>query len=449
MTDFLWGVSTAAYQIEGAVNEDGRGTSIWDTFCAQPGTIAGGDTGDVACDHYHRYRDDVKLMADLGVNAYRFSVAWPRVQPTGSGPVNEAGLDFYDRLVDELLAANIAPMLTLYHWDLPQPLEDAGGWLTPETAQRFAEYARIVADRLGDRVGYWVTVNEPVVTMMFGYATGMHAPGRKLLLQALPVAHHQLLGHGLAVQALRAAGVTGKVGIANNHMPVLASGRRPGDEPDESDVAAAATFDALYNRLFADPVLLGNYPEGMELGSTEQIAQPLDFYGVNYYQPIRISAPVEDAELPPEFATLGDMSLPFGFAPYGPEVPVTAFGSPVVPSGLTDLLTGLRSRYGAALPPIHITENGASYPDEHDDQNRIGYLASHLDAMQDARAAGVDVRGYFVWSLIDNFEWAAGYSQRFGLVHVDYASQARTPKASYQWYRDRITAATAGNEPPR
>ena len=414
------GVATAAYQIEGAVAEDGRVPSIWDTFSHTPGRTLDGDTGDVACDHYHRMSEDVALMADLGVDAYRFSVAWPRV--LGGG----AGLDFYDRLVDALLERGIAPLPTLFHWDLPQALEDEGGWLSRSTAERFAEYAGRVADRLGDRVRRWITLNEPFVHMAQGYALGSHAPGRTLLFEALPVAHHLLLGHGLAVRALRERGAR-QVMITNNCSPVL-----PASE-DEADLAAAAVYDGFQNRLFNDPVLLGSYPEFLagaledviHDGDLAVIRTPLDALGVNYYNPTRIGAPPDGAD------------LPFDIRPIE-GVPTTAFGWPVVPSGLRDLLVGLRERYGSALPPIYITENGCSTADGTADQFRIDFLDAHLSALNEAVAAGVDVRGYFVWSLLDNFEWAEGYSQRFGLVRVDFQTQERTPKDSYRWLRDRL-----------
>ncbi|GGO65256.1 GH1 family beta-glucosidase [Nonomuraea cavernae] len=434
---FLWGTATAAYQIEGAVAEDGRGVSIWDTFAHEPGRVRDGHTGDVACDHYHRWREDLGLLTDLGVNAYRFSIAWPRIQPDGAGAPNPAGLGFYERLVDGLLAAGITPVPTLFHWDLPQALEDRGGWLDRDTAERFSEYAGVVAERLADRVPMWITLNEPFVHMAFGYGMGVHAPGRALLLDALPVAHHQLLGHGLAVQALRAAGA-GQVLITNNCTPVW-----PASDSEE-DLAAAAAYDALHNRLFNDPVLLGSYPDlsayGTEVevrdGDLATISAPLDGLGVNYYNPTRIAAPTGDG-------------LPFsdvGVTGY----PTTAFGWPVVPDGLRELLTGLRQRYGTALPPVYVTENGCSQPDELtpagvDDQARIAYLDGHIDAVERARREGVDVRGYFVWSLLDNFEWAEGYHQRFGLVHVDFATQRRTPKASYHWLRRRLAG---GDRPP-
>ena len=423
---FLWGVSTASYQIEGAVTEDGRGRSIWDTFAHTPGRIRNGDTGDVACDHYHRWPEDVALLADLGVGAYRFSIAWPRVQPDGSGPVNARGLDFYDRLVDALGARGITAVPTLFHWDLPQALEDTGGWLNRDTSHRFADYAAVVADRLGDRVTRWITLNEPIVHMAEGYAFGTHAPGRQLMFDALPVAHHQLLGHGLAVRALRAAGAT-EVMITNNCTPVL-----PASDA-EADVAAAAVYDTFHNRLFLDPVLLGGNPllDGAECvrdGDREIIATPLDALGINYYNPTRVAAAPEGSPLP--FVTVPVEG-----------VPTTAFGWPVVPDGLRALLTGLRDRYADALPPIHITESGCSTTDEvtpdgrvHDTA-RIDYLDGHLRALHQAIGEGVDVRGYFVWSLLDNFEWAEGYEQRFGLVRVDYDTQRRTPKESFGWLR--------------
>ncbi|WDZ84595.1 GH1 family beta-glucosidase [Micromonospora cathayae] len=428
---FRWGVSTSAYQIEGAADADGRGRSVWDTFAHQPGRIADGSTGDVACDHYHRYAEDVALMADLGVSAYRFSVAWPRVQPAGSGPAEPRGLDFYDRLTDALLARDIDPVATLFHWDLPQPLEDAGGWLARDTAHRFAEYADLVAARLGDRVKLWITLNEPFVHMSFGYGIGSHAPGRQLLFDAVPVAHHQLLGHGLAVAALRARSGS-PVAIANNYSPV----RLYGDT--DADRAAGAAYEALHNRLFTDPLLGLGYPAGLEPGpdvlrdgDLATIAAPLDVLGVNYYNPSGIRAPEEGSPLPFELVELD------GY-------PRTAFDWPVVPDGLRELLVGLRDRYGDALPPIEVTEGGCAYDDTPDadgrvaDPERIAYLDGHLRAVRAAIDEGVDVRGYFVWSLLDNWEWAEGFTKRFGLVHVDFPTGTRTPKSSYHWYRDLI-----------
>lgn len=437
--EFLWGVATAAYQIEGAVAEDGRGPSTWDTFCATPGKVLNGDSGAVATDHYHRYPEDVALMRELGVGAYRFSIAWPRIVPAGSGPVNQAGLDFYDRLVDELCAAGIAPAATLYHWDTPQPLEDAGGWLGRDIVHRFAEYAGVVGERLGDRVRMWMPLNEPMVVTLFGYGVGGHAPGKALLFDALPVAHHQLLAHGLAVQALRAAGAS-NIGIANHHFPVWPAGE------SDADVGAAQAYDMLINGLFADPVLLGRYPNeelaaampGPVAEDLEVINTPLDWYGINYYNPSKIGAPKGDSEstvdgfeLPP--------GLPFDFPPIT-GVPITGFGWPVVPGALRQLLNLFKERYGNALPPVYITENGCAYDDRTADTRRIEYLDGHISAVRAAIDDGVDVRGYFVWTLMDNFEWSVGYSQRFGLVHIDYETLRRTPKDSYFWYRELIKA---------
>ncbi|MFE1833340.1 GH1 family beta-glucosidase [Streptomyces sviceus] len=424
---FLWGVSTSAHQIEGAADE--RERSVWDTFTAEPGRVKDGSTAAVACDHYHRYREDVSLLAGLGVDAYRFSVSWPRVR-------SEGGLDFYDRLVDELVGAGVRPVPTLFHWDLPESLQEEGGWLNRDTASRFAEYVSAVADRLGDRVKKWITLNEPAEHTLFGHALGAHAPGKQLMFDALPAAHHQLLGHGLAVQALRAAGAT-DVGIANSHGPTWPASQ------EQPDLEAADFYDLLLNRLFAEPVLLGEYPSGLgELMPGEVatdlkvISEPLDFYGVNYYAPTRVGAPQgEDIEF-------GGLTIPAEL-PFSVQeiegVPVTDFGWPVVPEGLTELLTGMRERYGDRLPPVVITENGCSY-EGMDDQNRIAYLDGHVRALHKAVEAGVDVRGYFVWSLMDNFEWAEGYARRFGLVHVDFETLARTPKASYAWYRELLRA---------
>ncbi len=429
---FRFGASTASYQIEGAAAEDGKGPSIWDTFSHQPGTIADGSNGDVACDHYHRLDEDLDLMARLGLGGYRFSISWPRVQPEGSGQANSKGLDFYERLVDGLLARGIQPMATLYHWDLPQALEDEGGWLNRDTVDRFAEYAGLVAERLADRVEHWIPVNEPNVVTMLGYGVGTHAPGRALLFDGLPAAHNLLLGHGRAAIALRAAGA-GSVGCANNHAPMWPA------SDDEADVGASKLFDALWNGMFAEPMLFGRYPHDLvplldpviQAGDLATIRQPLDFYGVNYYNPIRIAAAEEDSPVPFEQLSI------VGY-------PTTDFGRPVVPDSLREWLITLRARYRAALPPIIITESGCSYatgPDANgvvDDQDRIDYLDAHLRAVAVAVRAGVDVRGYYTWSLMDNFEWAEGYTQRFGLVYVDYETQARIPKRSFDWYAETI-----------
>jgi beta-glucosidase len=418
---FLWGVSTSAHQIEGAA--DAREPSVWDAFSAEPGRVKDGSTAAVACDHYHRYREDVALLAGLGVDAYRFSVSWPRVR-------SEGGLDFYDRLVDELCAAGVRPVPTLFHWDLPVAYD----WLDRDTASRFAEHVSVVADRLGDRVEKWITLNEPAEHTLFGHALGVHAPGRQLMFDALPVAHHQLLAHGLAVRALRAAGAT-DIGIANSHGPTWPAS----DEP--ADLEAAGFYDLLLNRLFADPVLLGEYPDGLgELmpgdvaADLKVIGEPVDWYGVNYYAPARVGAS-QGTDTDFGGVTI-PAELPFSVRQIE-DVPVTDFGWPVVPAGLTELLTGFRERYGDRLPPVVITENGCSYEGV-DDQRRIAYLDGHVRALHDALEAGVDVRGYFVWSLLDNFEWAEGYARRFGLVHVDFETLERTPKASYGWFRDML-----------
>ena len=435
---FLFGVATAAYQIEGAVKEDGRGPSVWDTFSHTPGRTRDGDTGDVACDSYHRYPEDIRLMAELGVTGYRFSIAWPRIQPTGRGTPNPAGLDYYERLVDALLAADISPCPTLYHWDLPQGLEDDGGWQARDTAERFADYATQVANRLGDRVGRWITLNEPNVVTFAGYATGRHAPGLQLGNRCFGVAHHLMLGHGLAVRALRASTPDIPVGITLNVHPIHPASGAP------ADVSAAESYDAVRNGLFVDPVLRGRHPDQLtELfpatefaavhpGDLDTIRAPIDFLGINYYNPEMVRA---------------DPTALFGYAPAPwPDAARTAFDWPVVPDGLHDLMVRLRDRYGSALPPIHITENGSAWDDVVGsdgtvvDPDRVSYLDGHLRALRRAMDDGVDVRGYFGWSLLDNFEWAEGYSKRFGLVYVDYPTQQRIPKSSYRWYQALIAA---------
>jgi beta-glucosidase len=452
-TVFLVGTATAAFQVEGAVRDGGRGESVWDAFTTQRGRILDGSDASVATDHFHRYAEDVALMRELGADAYRFSFAWPRLQPDGRGALNRAGIGFYDRLLDELLAAGIRPMATLFHWDTPLGLR--GSWLNRDTASRFGDYAHAVGEEFGDRIDAWVTINEPATVTLNGYALGIHAPGTTLLFDALLAAHHQLLGHGLAVQGLRAADVRGRIGIANVHSPVQPAGER------EEDRVFAGLFDLLHNRIFADPVLLGRYPESpefqRELRSLAEvdpedlrtIHQPLDFYGLNYYQPSRVAAgsgggATPDGEAPAMAA------LPFHLEPF-PEAPVTGFGWPIAPEYLGIALQELRDRYGDALPPVYITEGGASFPDlvdvhgDVDDVARIDYLAQHLGAALAAVAPGgiaegVDLRGYLIWSLLDNFEWAAGYTQRFGLVHVNFADQRRTPKHSYRWLQQVLAA---------
>ncbi|WP_122818762.1 GH1 family beta-glucosidase [Nocardioides pantholopis] len=463
--DFLWGASTAAYQIEGAVAEDGRSPSIWDTFARVPGAVVNGDSGEVACDHYHRMPEDVALMRSLNLGGYRFSVAWPRVRPDG-GPVNQTGLDFYRRLVDELLGAGIRPWLTLYHWDLPQSLEDAGGWTSRDTAYRFAEYALSVYDALGDRVPVWTTLNEPWCSAFLGYTGGQHAPGRQEGAAGLVAAHHLLLGHGLVVDELRRRGTTADLGITLN-LTVA----DPHDPEDPRDRDAARRIDALHNRLFLDPVLSGRYPADL-LGDTEDltwngrgwqavvhdgdlrlIGTPLDLLGVNYYKGDSVSAhPDPAAGTPHAGLATRPTSTPFvgcedvTFPSRG--LPVTDMGWEVQPEGLTRLLRRLDADYD--VPPIHITENGSAYDDvvgpdgRVDDPGRVAYLESHLRSVHAAIRAGVDVRGYFAWSLLDNFEWAWGYGQRFGLVHVDYDTQARTPKTSALVYADIAATGRLG-----
>ena len=454
---FVWGTATASYQIEGAAREDGRTPSIWDTYSHTPGRVVGGDTGDVADDHYARYREDVAIMRELGVGSYRFSVAWPRITPQvterGLGPVNEAGLAFYDRLVDELLGAGIAPAATLYHWDLPQALEDAGGWTNRATAERFAEYAEVVAARLGDRIGTFITLNEPWCSAYLGYASGVHAPGRTEPASALAAVHHLNLAHGLATAAVRRAAPLAQVALTLN----LAWVRPASDLPADAD--AVRRIDGLQNRVFLDPTMRGEYPADVLAdtasvtdwafvrdGDLELIAQPIDALGLNYYSPTVVRAyagsgprleadghgdgaasawpACEDVEFPPQ------------------PGPKTDMGWSIDARGMTELLLRLARDYPGL--DLYVTENGAAYPDVltedgavHDD-DRIAYLHAHLSAVADAVEAGAPVRGYFLWSLLDNFEWSYGYSKRFGLVHVDYETQRRTVKDSGRWYAEVV-----------
>ncbi|MBO3744308.1 GH1 family beta-glucosidase [Actinoplanes flavus] len=434
---FTWGVATSAYQIEGAAAEDGRTPSIWDTFARE----VVGETGDVACDHYHRMPADVQLIKSLGVNAYRFSTSWTRVQPNGRGPANPAGLAFYDRLVDELLGNGIDPWLTLYHWDLPQELEDAGGWTNRDTAYRLADYSQLVISRLGDRVQNWSTVNEPWCVAYLGYAYGVFAPGLRDFGAAVAATHHLLLGHGLQAAMLKEAGRT--VSIPLN----IGTATPASDDP--VDIAAAWRADGNVARIFLDPLRHGRYPadvvedlaaRGYELpvrdGDMEIISTPIDMLGVNFYfgQDFAgrdLDGNTVDADGHPVVREIK------------PDVPQTDLGWPVTPDRFTTLLLRLHHDYGY---PLVVTENGAVYPDHPDpdgfveDTERTAYLAAHVDAVAAARAQGADVRGYFAWSLMDNFEWAEGYAKRFGLVHVDYETQTRTPKRSALWFRDRIAS---------
>jgi beta-glucosidase len=440
---FIWGAATAAYQIEGAVRDDGRGLSIWDTFSRTPGSVYAGHTGDVACDHYFRFHEDVALMAELGLRAYRFSVSWPRVQPDGSGPVNPRGLDFYDRLTDELCGRGVEPIVTLYHWDLPQTLEDHGGWTARDTAARFADYASAVYARLGDRVGTWTTLNEPWCSAFLGYAAGVHAPGRKDAGASFAAVHHLLLAHGLGVQALRAAGA-GSVGVTVNLAPVI-----PADPDNAADAAAARLVDGLQNRLFLDPLLRGGYPTDMEAhaarftdlgylqdGDEKVISQPVDLLGINYYTPAFVAAQPGVTGNPVYPGTEGVSFLPA-------SGPVTAMGWQIEPTGLSTILERVARDYPGV--PLLVTENGAAFDDRLDgeggrvaDADRIRYLDGHLRAAHQAISRGVDLRGYLVWSLLDNFEWAEGYHKRFGIIYIDYGTQRRVLKDSARWYREVI-----------
>jgi beta-glucosidase len=432
---FLWGTATSAYQIEGAVAEDGRSPSIWDTFSHAPGKIDNHDHGDVACDHYHRWPQDVSLMQQLGFNAYRLSVAWPRVMPGGDGPVNAKGLDFYDQLTDGLLAAGVTPSVTLYHWDLPQALQDRGGWPQRDTAEHFAAYAAVVAERLGDRVPHWATLNEPLCSAWIGHLEGRMAPGLTDLTAAVRASYHLLLGHGLATQAIRAAAPGAEVGIVNN----LSSVHAASDSPE--DLVAARRVDGHINRWWLDPVHGRGFPAdmreayGIELperaGDLTTIATPVDWLGLNYYFPAYV---VDDPNGP----------VPYGRSIRREDVPRTGMDWEIEAAGIESLLLRLTEDYGARK--IYVTENGSSFPDvvrpdgSVDDPERTDYLERHLAACASAARKGVPLAGYFAWSLLDNFEWAYGYDKRFGLVHVDYRTQARTIKSSGHRYADIVRA---------
>lgn len=459
--DFMWGSATASFQIEGATNADGRTDSIWDEFCRVPGAIVNGDDGTVAADHYHRYREDVALMGDLNLDAYRFSVAWPRVRPDG-GAVNPAGLDFYSRLVDSLLEKNITPWLTLYHWDLPQALEEKGGWTNRDTVDRFVEYALSVHDALKDRVRIWTTLNEPWCSAFLGYAGGEHAPGRQEPAQAMRAVHHLLLAHGKAVTELRKQDADATLGITLNFTYA-----EPKDANDEQDVDAARRINGLHNRLFMDPILKGSYPEDIvadteslgwtdviEEGDLEVISAPIDALGINFYHGAEVSGHPQPSRetgvVRPERPTRSPFVSAEDVSFVARDLPLTAMGWEIQPWGLTDLLKQLNRDYD--LPPLYITENGAAFDDsvnadgEVQDPDRIDYIDGHLRAVHEAIAAGVDVRGYFVWSLLDNFEWAFGYDKRFGIVYVDYETQKRIPKASARWFSE---VAKSGMVPAR
>ncbi|MGW0086897.1 GH1 family beta-glucosidase [Streptomyces sp. NPDC003393] len=437
--DFLWGTATSAYQIEGAVAEDGRSPSIWDTFSHTPGKIDNGDNGDTACDHYHRWPEDIELMRRLGTNAYRLSIAWPRVVPGGDGPANPKGLAFYDRLIDGLLEAGITPSVTLYHWDLPQVLQDRGGWPERATAEHFAAYASVVAERLGDRVNHWATLNEPSCSAWIGHLEGKMAPGLTDLTAAVRASYHLLLGHGLAVQAIRAAAPNARIGIVNNLSTV-----HPATDRSE-DLAAARRHDGHVNRWWLDPVHGRGFPAdmrevyGVDLpehpGDAETIAAPLDWLGLNYYFPAYVA---DD---------------PTGPAPHArsvrrPDVARTGMDWEIDADGIEALLLRLTDDYGARK--LYVTENGSAFPDTLrpdgtiDDPERQDYLVRHLAACAAAARKGAPLAGYFAWSLLDNFEWAYGYDKRFGLVHVDYRTQARTIKGTGHRYADIVRAHRAG-----
>lgn len=433
--DFLWGAATASYQIEGSDLTHGRGECIWYRFSHTPGKVKNGDTGDIACDHLNRYTQDVQLMADLGLNAYRFSVSWPRVIPLGTGAINPEGIDFYDRLVDELLKYGIKPFLTLYHWDLPQALQDKGGWENPDSVQWFADYTNVVARRLGDRVKHWITHNEPWVVAFVGNWQGRHAPGKQDLPTAYKVAHHLLLSHGTAVPVIRQAVAEAHVGITLNLAPQYPATDSPADE------AAAQIMDAFQNRWFLDPIYKGTYPrelvdklgiilDDIDLEAIAHAAVPTDFLGINYYSRGVIAA--DDKEV-------------FGvrFVRQN-QSDFTAMDWEIYPQGLADLLIRVTKDY--APQAIYITENGAAFDDSPpingvvEDPQRVAYLQSHFAAAETAIEQGVPLKGYFVWSLLDNFEWAEGYDKRFGIVFINYQTLARIPKRSALFYRDYIKA---------
>ena len=428
---FTWGVATSSYQIEGAANEGGRGSSIWDTFSRVPGAIINGDNGDVACDHYHRYEEDLDLIKWLGVNAYRFSIAWPRVMPQGTGAINQAGIDFYDRLIDGALERGITPWPTLYHWDLPQALQDRGGWNNRECSLWFAEYAHIMAEKFGDRVKNWTTLNEPFCSAWLGYLYGVMAPGIKDLQTAINASHHLLLGHGLAAQAIRDVSRDLRVGIVLNLTPAIAL------RDNAEDKAASVLADGFDNRWFADPIFKASYPKdiieafGLDVpiigNDLSIISTPTDFLGMNFYFRQTVA--------------FDEKSTPLKYRQVTPNVERTFMGWEVHAPTLTELLLRFSSEYKPN--EIFITENGSAWDDQLtdgkvEDKNRVSYLERHLEALFAAKAKGAPVNGYFAWSLLDNFEWAYGYGKRFGLVYVDYPTQKRIPKSSAHYYRQRI-----------
>ena len=437
MSEFVWGVATSSYQIEGAANEGGRGQSIWDTFCKVPGKVANFDNGDMACDHYHRYKEDLDLMKWMGVKAYRFSVAWPRVIPDGVGRVNEMGLDFYDRLIDSLLEREIAPWLTMYHWDLPEALQIRGGWNNREVVEWFGEYAEVLTSRFGDRVKNWMTLNEPLCSAWLGHLYGDMAPGIKDLQTALNVSHHLLMSHGLACQVIRSNVSEANVGIVINVTPAV-----PATDSQE-DSNAAQLADGFDNRWFLDPVFGRTYPADVidtlgaspdiHSGDMKLIAQDLDFLGVNFYFRQTVAADQNSKPLPIRSVNRENVKR-------------TAMNWEVHPQAFEEILLRISKEYSPKA--IYITENGSAWNDEVIngeiiDDERIDYLARHLDAMRSAREQGAPILGYFAWSFLDNFEWAYGYEKRFGLIYVDYKTQKRTPKKSAFFYRQLLLNGTA------
>ncbi|SHF78229.1 broad-specificity cellobiase [Caldanaerobius fijiensis DSM 17918] len=431
--DFVWGTATAAYQIEGAANEDGRGESIWDRFSHIPGNVWNNQNGDVACDHYHRYKEDVQILKEMGVKGYRFSISWPRVIPDGTGKINQKGVDFYNNLIDELLRQGIQPFVTLYHWDLPQALQDRGGWTNRDTTDYFAEYAQQMFKQYGDRVKHWITHNEPWCTSFLGHAIGVHAPGLKDFSAALLAAHNVLLSHGKAVEVFRQMGLDGKIGITLNLTPSYPASN------SADDLQAATISDGFSNRWFLDPVFKGQYPDDMvkvfgtfakipEIQESDMklISSNIDFLGINYYSRSLVKHN-PDAQ--------------FGVETLKPEGQYTDMDWEVYPQGLYDLLLRIKKDYGDI--DLYITENGAAFKDvvendQIDDIDRLNYLKKHFEKAAEAIRDGVKLKGYFVWSLMDNFEWAFGYSKRFGLIYVDYETQRRLWKKSARWYKDVI-----------
>ncbi len=444
--DFRWGAATSSYQIEGAVQEDGRGVSIWDTFCKVLGKVAKGDNGDVANDHYHRYPEDIAIMSELGLQGYRFSFAWPRMFPNGNSAREERGFDFYDRLIDHLLAAGIEPLATLYHWDLPQALQDKGGWVNRDIVNHFADYSTAVVERFGDRIKKFSPINEPWVVAWLGYGVGVHAPGIKDRSAAFAAAHHTVLAHAAATNAMRAVRSDILIGPVLNQAQYVAD-----DSNDPIQVHAAAIGDAQQNLFWMDAFMHGSYPQilldkyGEELSSVIKTGDMRaaivknDFIGINYYFDNRVG-PGLAGDIPPN-SIAGLLDLVIDERPRGP---LTDMGWPITPHGLTALLVRWHKEHGDQLPPLYITENGAAYDDAPDasgrvaDQRRIDYLQAHLQAISNAIEQGAPVKGYYQWSLMDNFEWALGYDKRFGIVHVDFQTQKRTIKDSGFWYRDQI-----------